>query len=251
MEFTKVTIVAGCVSGAALFGATEAMAMPINGITVNQAGGIGTVPAGLPPIGISPLGLSNPITYFIPLSSAPATCTYGDGCGTSPDTGSGGTAMSMFLEFGPVTPLLGGVLTIQFDDLDLKNANDPYGFFESIRIFDSNSAALTPLISDILLSALITAPAPAADNITTLTLPIDASLVVSNPFYVELVFRAQYDYYGKNTAEYMTATFWQESGPVSEVPVPAALPLFGTGLGIMGFIGWRRKRRMAAEARPD
>lgn len=28
----------------------------------------------------------------------------------------------------------------------------------------------------------------------------------------------------------------------SVVPVPAALPLFGTGLAIMGFIGWRRKR---------
>ncbi|GBF26379.1 hypothetical protein MnTg02_01417 [bacterium MnTg02] len=34
----------------------------------------------------------------------------------------------------------------------------------------------------------------------------------------------------------------------SPVPVPAALPLFGTGLAIMGFIGWRRKRRMAAQA---
>jgi len=30
---------------------------------------------------------------------------------------------------------------------------------------------------------------------------------------------------------------------VSAVPVPAALPLFGTGLAVMGFIGWRRKRR--------
>ena len=225
--------------------------MPINGTTVNQAGGGGTVPVGLALTTTSPLGLSNAITYFIPLSSAPATCTYGDGCGMTADIGSGGTAMSMFLEFAPVTPLLGGVLTIQFDDLDLKNANDPYGFFESIQIFDSNSAELTPLISDILLSALITAPAPAADNITTLALPIAGGVVVSNPFYVELVFRAQYDYTGKNTAEYLTATFWQESGSVSEVPVPAALPLFGTGLGIMGFIGWRRKRRMAAEARPD
>ena len=37
-------------------------------------------------------------------------------------------------------------------------------------------------------------------------------------------------------------------GGPSPVPLPAALPLFGTGLGIMGFIGWRRKRRMAAEA---
>lgn len=32
---------------------------------------------------------------------------------------------------------------------------------------------------------------------------------------------------------------------VSAVPVPAALPLFGTGLAIMGFVGWRRKRNAA------
>lgn len=32
---------------------------------------------------------------------------------------------------------------------------------------------------------------------------------------------------------------------VSAVPVPAALPLFGTGLAVMGFVGWRRKRKQA------
>jgi len=31
--------------------------------------------------------------------------------------------------------------------------------------------------------------------------------------------------------------------PVSVVPLPAALPLYGTGLAIMGFIGWRRRQR--------
>lgn len=35
------------------------------------------------------------------------------------------------------------------------------------------------------------------------------------------------------------------NGPTSVVPVPAALPLFGTGLAIMGFVGWRRKRKLA------
>jgi len=32
---------------------------------------------------------------------------------------------------------------------------------------------------------------------------------------------------------------------VGVVPLPAALPLYGTGLAIMGFIGWRRKRKVA------
>jgi hypothetical protein len=35
------------------------------------------------------------------------------------------------------------------------------------------------------------------------------------------------------------------SGPVSATPLPAALPLFATGLGLMGLLGWRRKRKGA------
>lgn len=31
---------------------------------------------------------------------------------------------------------------------------------------------------------------------------------------------------------------------ISAVPLPAGLPLFGTGLALMGFIGWRRKRKV-------
>jgi hypothetical protein len=36
--------------------------------------------------------------------------------------------------------------------------------------------------------------------------------------------------------------------PVSPTPVPAALPLFATGLAVMGLLGWRRKRNAAAKA---
>ncbi len=36
--------------------------------------------------------------------------------------------------------------------------------------------------------------------------------------------------------------------PVSAVPVPAALPLFATGLGILALLGWRRKRLIGAKA---
>ncbi len=35
---------------------------------------------------------------------------------------------------------------------------------------------------------------------------------------------------------------------VNPVPVPAALPLFGTGLAIMGLFGWRRKRKATQAA---
>jgi hypothetical protein len=30
-------------------------------------------------------------------------------------------------------------------------------------------------------------------------------------------------------------------------PLPAALPLFATGLGVMGLLGWRRKRKAAVQ----
>ena len=31
-------------------------------------------------------------------------------------------------------------------------------------------------------------------------------------------------------------------------PLPAALPLFATGLGVLGLLGWRRKRKAQAAA---
>jgi hypothetical protein len=33
---------------------------------------------------------------------------------------------------------------------------------------------------------------------------------------------------------------------IAPVPLPAALPLFATGLGVIGLLGWRRKRKNAA-----
>ncbi len=44
-----------------------------------------------------------------------------------------------------------------------------------------------------------------------------------------------------------------QRGPIEVVattPLPAALPLFATGLGAMGLLGWRRKRKSAAAIAP-
>jgi hypothetical protein len=39
---------------------------------------------------------------------------------------------------------------------------------------------------------------------------------------------------------------WNTSSGMSATPLPAALPLFVTGLGALGLLGWRRKRKNAA-----
>ena len=40
--------------------------------------------------------------------------------------------------------------------------------------------------------------------------------------------------------------FYLADATVSPVPLPGALPLFATGLGVLGLLGWRRKRKSAA-----
>lgn len=35
---------------------------------------------------------------------------------------------------------------------------------------------------------------------------------------------------------------------IGQTPLPAAFPLFATGLGAMGLLGWRRKRKAQAAA---
>jgi hypothetical protein len=44
------------------------------------------------------------------------------------------------------------------------------------------------------------------------------------------------------------ATFTLERGALIATPLPAALPLFAGGLGAMGLLGWRRKRKTPAPA---
>ncbi|MCP4089887.1 MAG: hypothetical protein GY746_08840 [Gammaproteobacteria bacterium] len=49
-----------------------------------------------------------------------------------------------------------------------------------------------------------------------------------------------------SVAGWASAEFATYSSTASVVPLPAALPLFGTGLAVMGLFGWRRKRKSAA-----
>jgi len=44
----------------------------------------------------------------------------------------------------------------------------------------------------------------------------------------------------------LTPGAYQVNGAVTVTPLPAALPLFATGLGALGLLGWRKKRKNAA-----
>ncbi len=103
-------------------------------------------------------------------------------------------------------------------------------FFGSIFI---NSIGPTTTIEGILVDTVVYTLLPFVEDGTDRIVPsgFSAQLVdtvrLSSPFYNELRFDSF-------------------AGELVAIPLPAALPLYGTGLAVMGFLGWRRKRKAAA-----
>jgi len=196
------------------------------------------------------------VNFYIPLTTATSGIygttvinSNGTTAGTRPDTGFGVTnALTMYLMFSPVTlPVQTATLTLNFVDLDLSGANDPAHFFETIRFYDQNHSALTPLITSI----NQTGPClpgmfycVSGNGITQTIFFPDVTALLNNPFYLELVFGSQWNQKGTNTVESLTATlnttFPQTPPPNTPVPEPATLMLLGTGLA--GIFGLRSRK---------
>jgi hypothetical protein len=81
----------------------------------------------------------------------------------------------------------------------------------------------------------------ASGTITETTL-ISGSLLTSAPVF----YSAAYTQNGGPGAQINASFNDSTTAPPSGTPLPAALPLFATGLGAMGLLGWRRKRKKAA-----
>lgn len=232
-----------------LCGAMSAQADTVLGVPVTGVGGTQAVPNCPTMEGqVCYNPATGNVNFFIPLTTATSGIfgttvinSSGTTAGTTADTGYGvANALTMFLMFSPVTlPVQGATLTFTFVDLDLSGANDPAHFFETIRFYDQNGSALTPLITSISQTG---ACGPSSffcvsGNSTTQTIFFpDVSGILNNPFYIELVFGSQWNQKGTNTVESLTATL-----VTTPVPEPGTLMLLGTG--IAGILGLRRRKQ--------
>lgn len=134
-----------------------------------------------------------------------------------------------------VTYDLGSVLTI--DKMALWNE-------ESSGI---GSLDLLFSIDNITFVSLLVALVPTDNNLSTGSYSADVfSFAAESMRYIQLVMTRCPQ---PDPASYAGCAIGEVAfSSVSAVPVPAALPLFASGLGALGFIGWRRKRKAAAAA---
>jgi hypothetical protein len=74
----------------------------------------------------------------------------------------------------------------------------------------------------------------------------DTDLTLTNSGFIASLFQvSQPGLESGRSYDGYQGTFTTFVGTVSQVPLPGALPLFATGLGVLGLLGWRRKRKIA------
>ena len=84
---------------------------------------------------------------------------------------------------------------------------------------------------------------PNLNNLNIYTIGFDSTLNPPNPTSQDLYTFGPYE--GSGTLD-PNPGIWNSSSDASATPLPATLPLFASGLGALGLLGWRRKRKALA-----
>jgi hypothetical protein len=196
-----------------------------------------------------------------------------------------GAALGLIIAIAPVKA---ATVTdfIQFTDVGTFPLNnpDPHGYQGAATVTGSFNITFDPTVlvlpsqplTGVITSLNVTVTDPffatlsfdpikyfAFDGAGTLTLSSDAGLgkTLTNVSFITIgingwaygdassVWYSQ-DNYGNTLTTSGSATITELTGQGNqgETPLPAALPLFATGLGALGALGWRRKKKAAALA---
>jgi len=70
-----------------------------------------------------------------------------------------------------------------------------------------------------------------------------ANAIPAENFLLTLILNPGSEFIANRFGEFTDTKVVSLSATFSQVPLPAALPLFATGLGALGLLGWRRKRK--------
>jgi hypothetical protein len=123
--------------------------------------------------------------------------------------------------------------------------------------FPSNTSTLYPIVTDLFFlgpGAQSSFPSPEIFDSSSTIITTNLSQYVGSGSFDESLSTLTTLFFNAGGENIAADSSTQDSGsititynyvPVSTTPLPAAFPLFASGLGAMGLFGWRRKRKNA------
>ena len=144
----------------------------------------------------------------------------------------------------PVSYVFSSDASVLFSDGHLETISGAF----TIDQFASTLVGDVPIILD--------GPEPEKDLYDHFSFSGSNSITATGSEQLVIIFSGPLDGHARSLAEVSYLDFAdppqihsvQLTGRVEPTPLPAALPLFATGLGALGLLGWRRKRKAAAVA---